>query len=472
MRKRILGSLAVIAAGTGLSFGQGPPPGAYPPPGPGMGGMMAPGGPPGPDSGLMLRNGQPIIPPPYVGGNLSQAEFGPPSPGPDMGDMGMGGPGGGGGGGGRGAWEDGQVPGYWFGFDYLMWWAKDQSAFPLVTTGAAGNGGVIGTPGTTVLLGRDPIEYGTSNGFRTWFGGYLDEERQVGFEVSGFMTERVGYSDFFQSSAVGTPVLAVPFVNVVNGQAQAYVVSSPGTQTGNIRFSTSTQAYGVEGNTLMNLYRGDQASGNGIDFLCGPRFFSLEERLELTTSTSRNAGNAFPFAGQTIATGGTVQTLDRIRTFNEFYGLNLGFRGDHHYGRLSVNWTAKVAAGYMNAWADHSGASSLNTAGTLSSVPGGRFVEPADIGRSRDDYFAIVPEGALNLGYQLNSKVRLQVGYTYLFVNQVLRPGTILDNRVNAPALPTDAAFGTGPARSFGHDLNKKSQFNLQGVNFGIQVGF
>ncbi len=471
MRKRILGSLAVVAAGTGLSFGQGPPPGAYPLPGQGPGVMMPQGGPQAgfaapPDSGYMLRNGQAIIPPPVVGGNLSPAEFGPPGPGPDTGMDG-----GGGGRSGLGAWERSGPPSSWIGFDYLMWWAKNQSLIPLVTTGSAANGGLIGTPGTTVLLGRNSsVDYGTINGYRGWIGAYVDEERQVGFELGGFLMEKASVSERFQSSATGTPLLAVPFVNAATGAQGAYLVSTPAGQTGSIRFTTNEKTYSVEGNTLINLYRGDETAGNGIDFLCGPRFFSLEERLTLDTSTTNAAASTF--TGLPVAAGSIINTNDRLRTFNEFIGMNVGFRGDHNYGRLYMGWTAKVAGGYMNSWTDARGYSSANTGGVTSFSPGGRFVEPADVGRHRDDFLAFIPEGGLNLGYQITPKVRIHVGYTYMFVNSVLRPGSILDRRVNAAALPTDPGFGTGPSRTYSHDLDHKSEYNLQGINFGMQFGF
>ena len=482
MRKRILGSLAVVAAGAGLSFGQGPGPGMMMPGGPGMmmpggpgmggpgmmpggpgmmmpggpgmggPGMMMPGGPGmgGPEGGLTLSNGQPIIPPPLVGGMLNQSDFGPPGP--------EGGPGGGGG---RGVWEQGGTPNFWTGFDYMMMWQKSQ---PL-------NAVLLTTDNGVSLIGNKSIDLGRASGLRQWFGFFIDDEKRTGIEMSWFLMESRGVGSSFGSSATGLPSYNVPFLNGVTGVAGNYVISSPNNQIGSVNFGAQTQTYGIEANMITNLYRAEEGSGTGIDVLCGMRFFSLEERMHYNTTTTdiTAAGAGLPFGGQPALAGATIRTTDSVRTFNEFYGANLGLRGEHSYGRLFFGWNAKFAAGYMNSYADANGASSINGGNVLA---GGRYIEATDLGRHRDGGFAFLPEGGISIGYQVSQKIRFHVGYNYMYINRVIRPGSIYNQTVNGPTLPSDPSYGTVPARTFGHDMTKNSDYSLQGISFGLQIGF
>ncbi|WP_202947327.1 BBP7 family outer membrane beta-barrel protein [Zavarzinella formosa] len=430
-------------------------------------------GPGGPDSGLMLRNGQQIIPPPMVGSSLSPAEFGPPGLSPDMRGPGEGGFGGRGSG--LGAWEQPGPPTFWVGFDYLMWWQKSQPLeSALVTTSSAGSAGVVGSPSTTSVLGSGSLSVGRINGLRQWFGFYTDEERRNGMEFTWFLMENRSFGQNFQSSTAGLPLYAIPFRDATTGNAGSYVISSPLSQVGGIQFATQSQAYNIEGNCILNLYRGDEGSGNGIDFLVGMRFFDLQESMSLDTRTTNYPGVTLPFSGLTVGAANPVgiTTSDRVRSFNEFYGLNLGLRGDHNYGRIYWGWTAKFAAGYMNSYTDVMGSSTLNNLGVASTAAGGRFFDAADIGRHKDGDFAFIPEGGLNLGYQLTPKVRLQMGYTFMYVSRVIRPGSSFDQSINNRALPTDPNYGLAPSAAYNRDLTKNTDYFLQGINFGLQFGF
>ncbi|MFO0927300.1 MAG: BBP7 family outer membrane beta-barrel protein [Gemmataceae bacterium] len=66
---------------------------------------------------------------------------------------------------------------FWGSADYLLWWIKGAPLpIPLVSTGdpTAALPGVIGQPGTRVLLGNQEVDTSTRSGFRLNAGGYLD----------------------------------------------------------------------------------------------------------------------------------------------------------------------------------------------------------------------------------------------------------------------------------------------------------
>src|SRR5262245_29465506 len=66
-----------------------------------------------------------------------------------------------------------ECPATWVSGEYLLWWLRKPISPPLVTTGTPASQGILGRPGTTVLLGSDSTEE-AHNGGRitggTWFG--------------------------------------------------------------------------------------------------------------------------------------------------------------------------------------------------------------------------------------------------------------------------------------------------------------
>ena len=94
---------------------------------------------------------------------------------------------------------------------------------------------------------------------------------------------------------------------------------------------------GGQANAVYNAFGGPDGGG-GLQFLCGARYFELEERFSLnTTSTTFGVppasagGDFFPggggiFAGTDFSGSApfTVTTSDGIRTFNGFTGLRSG----------------------------------------------------------------------------------------------------------------------------------------------------
>ena len=50
---------------------------------------------------------------------------------------------------------------------------------------------------------------------------------------------------------------------------------------------------------------------------------------------------------------------------------------------------------------------------------------------SAETVFAVVPEVALNVAYQITDRISVFVGYTMLYVNDVVRPGNQIDRTIN-----------------------------------------
>jgi Putative beta barrel porin-7 (BBP7) len=482
MRKGFLGSLAVLAAGAGLAFGQAGPmgPGG---PGPGFGPMM-------PDRpALSFPDGHPAIAPPGLEGMVPPGSMGAGAPGGVYGE-------------GSGIFSGmGTGPArFWIYGDYLWWMVKSQQAnFPLVTTSAPADFGVPGRITTASLVGADgKISYDGQNGFRLSAGYAFDSSGQIGVEASGFWVNSFNKSNSYGGNAIGLPVVAVPFYDLTVGNTASYVVSFPGINTGGVTIASSSRVYGAEGDAFFNLTGASEGGPGGLALLAGLRYMNIREQLAInTTSTTTSAfvptaplpGVFFPatpsafgntFAGAAFAPGLApfqVSTSDQIKTTNEFYGANFGFRGDIGYGGFFLSLTGKIAVGCMRESVEVSGASFMSTTGLGSSIvsgqPGGLFNYAQDLGKTSKDRFAIVPEGGANIGYQVTSYLRIQGGYTFIWASNVLRPTTTFNPGMTPNLVPANPAYtGAAPSTFVPHDLTQSTEYWLHGFNLGLELSF
>jgi hypothetical protein len=182
----------------------------------------------------------------------------------------------------------------------------------------------------------------------------------------------------------------------------------------------------------------------------------------------------------------TQTTFDSFHASNNFYGGQLGLRGDYHLGHFFVEAAGKVALGSMNQSINISGASSSNSTNTVLfppgvflpatnfvNAPGGFFAQGTNSGHFSRNVFAVVPEADFKIGYNITRNIQGFVGYSFLYLNDVLRPGTTIDHSLNLTQVPIAAGFPNtlvGPsAPNFSFT---RSDFWAQGINFGVQFKF
>ena len=107
---------------------------------------------------------------------------------------------------------------------------------------------------------------------------------------------------------------------------------------------------------------------------------------------------------------------------------------------------------------------------------GGLLAEPSNIGIRSQDRFAVIPEMGVKLGYNFTPNIKAFVGYTFMYVSNVARPGDQIDRTVNISQQPI--LLGTtavnpplvGAARPF--PLFQTTDFWAQGVNFGLEIQY
>src|SRR5207253_2324930 len=76
---------------------------------------------------------------------------------------------------------------------------------------------------------------------------------------------------------------------------------------------------------------------------------------------------------------------------------------------------------------------------------GGLLAQSTNIGNHSRDSFAVVPELGVTLAYQVTSGVKLSVGYSALYLSEVVRPGDQIDPGVNPNLVPAFAGGAVLP---------------------------
>jgi hypothetical protein len=349
-------------------------------------------------------------------------------------------------------------PCFWIGVEGLVWWTKNQPLpIPIVTTGPASQGsnaGSLGAPGTASLNGS--LNYGAEGGVRFFTGVWFNTDHTIGIDGSLFDLGR-------QSAAFGVRDRSGTGATVINepvaGAPFGTLVSAPGIDTGSVIVGATSRFGGGDVNLLYNLYR---SGGWTINLLGGYRYLELDESLTIGADSTVFTTNTFTDnLGNTLVTappGSTISAFDEFRTRNQFNAGQIGAEFQYLLGRLSLNGAVKLAFGGTHEVVTIDGTTNVSPVnGTPVLLSGGNYAT-LQIGRYTRDRFAVAPEVILNVGYQLRPWLRAQIGYDFLYLSNVARPGNQIDNTYDGGAHPGVPLTG--------------SSFWAQGLNIGLQFSF
>lgn len=301
-------------------------------------------------------------------------------------------------------------PRSWVGGEYLYWTVRGNSVPPLASVGNPADAvpGALGQPGTGLLV-NNTINYRWMSGVRAEAGRWFGEAQRFGIEGSGFLFERnprnLAFTD--ANGIAAAPNLYAP----VNNGAEAATVPLNG-----LGITQRLRLWGAEANGLVNLLRCERWS---VDFLAGGRYVDLEEELAL----NYNAQAAVALNGN-----------DNFRTRNQFYGGQVGTKVAWNSGKWHVDLVGKVGLG-NNHRTTTVGGIQTNAAGAVA-LPFGVYAQANNIGRITDDTFAVVPEAKVQVGYDLTRNLRATLGYSFLYWNNVARPGNAVDRVIAGPGRP------------------------------------
>jgi hypothetical protein len=365
----------------------------------------------------------------------------------------------------------------WFSTEYLYWRAKGTFLPPIATTSANSvpqdqMGLPVAYPDTTqILIGDERAADGYRSGFRISGGYWLDMIHSDAFQADYMLLGTESDNQFTASD--GSTILVRPVYDVVSGMEIAEFLG--GTNL-NLNSGLTTLAGWVDVTTTSRVESAGATWRHmlwmdcepmywyKLNMLFGYRYWNLDESLEIN-DYARFVDSAI------VANGTVIRRHDDFDTSNEFHGGELGLTGEMHFGRFSIDMLGKVGLGNMHQILDIAGDRKVfNPGGALASVvEGGLLTQPSNIGRFTENDFAVIPEVSLKGGWQMTSNLRLSAGYSFLYVNRVLRPGESIDRGIDfTPANQANPIIGeTRPRPKL-----SETDFYLHGLNMELEFSF
>jgi Putative beta barrel porin-7 (BBP7) len=348
--------------------------------------------------------------------------------------------------------------GLWGSAEHLLWWIKSDRVPPLVT---AGGNGVLGAPGTRVLL--DDLNFADDfrQGGRFTLGYHLESSPVIGIEASYFFLPDGETRASFSSN--GNPVLGRPYIDVKTGMPAATLISSSGIAVGSVAVGVSTWLSGGETNISARLVSSDQFR---LIALGGFRFLSLDD--DLTIDQQFKVADSVPGFG-----GNRVTLQDEFCADNRFYGGQLGLKASAQRRFITIDFLGKIAMGEMRQVVNINGATNvLRPNGSTTVFKGGLLALRSNIGSHERNELAFVPEVGVNIGLQLTRRLKACVGYSFLWVSTVARAGEQIDPVVNVTQFPILSGNGplVGPARPA--IKFAETDFWAHGLNFGFELTY
>lgn len=377
---------------------------------------------------------------------------------------------------------------------------KNPVPVPLVTFASTADPlpGAIGQPGTRLLLGDGNIPMGVLQGFRLTLGSWMNEEKKWGVEGNYFLLPKVVTDKYEDTSGlVGFPNLAIPIFDVtgiwglngVPGETIFNLVGplfgEPGFD-GHFHLQLTSLLQGVECNGILHL---DDYCHFRLEGLGGFRWLHLHESLT--------------FEGKTRADFPQVPAFynfrDHFKTENDFFGGQVGLRAEYNQADWHVEGAVKVGIGLLDQQVHIKGSSQTssgnlffltqNTAFTV--LRGGVFAQPTNIGHYDHRSLTSMYEANLYASYHITKILQVCMGYSFLWMNKLVRPGDQMDRKINptrtalAAASRETVGIGTGPI-PFGssgaapvpqgplepHFKFKMTNFWVQGFSIGFLMDF
>jgi hypothetical protein len=339
-----------------------------------------------------------------------------------------------------------------------------------------------GTPGNR-FGAADPVidprnvDFGDLNGGRVEVGAWLDPRHTCGVEFGGFLLQE--RSREFAASSDAVPNLARPIFDPVVGRFN-FAVADAGLSRGSVSALASTQLGSAEFNVVRNVAFSESWS---FDALFGTRYIDLDEDLQVRHTTT-GAGLVLNNTADFVR----LDVSDRFRTRNQFWGGQVGARAEARRGIWFGSLTGKLGLGNNHQVSEVAGQTvGTDAAGTTTTAEGGLLAllggpvrrtdgsvvfETANIGRRKTDWFAVAPEVGVQVGAQLTRSVRVHVGYNFLYINNVVRPGDLIDPVVNLRFVPSHPDFRTESAVAQPTTRTSRDDFIAHGVELGLGLQF
>ncbi len=361
----------------------------------------------------------------------------------------------------------------WLQSELLLWGVKGQYIPPLLTQSPAGTPatdiGVLGLPTTQTVFGGDRFGDNMRIGGRVRGGFWFGNCRKYGLEADYFYLGED--ADNVRATSDTGELFARPFYNTNPAvlAADAELLVAPNIASSVFEINTSSEIYSVAPTFRWNLYCCEstncccEQNSTRLDFLAGYRYLRFQESIKLSES--------FEPTGPFYAPGTTFEFYDGYAVENEFHGAELGLNYMTQRSRWVLDMTAKLGLGNLRSTCSIDGYSRVVVPGALDqTMTGGFLTAGSQLGTTERDKFALLPQADVRLGYCMTPNLRFHVGYSFLFLQNVIRPGSLISTQVDSDDFLVDA---TPDPNDPGLDKDAIEEgVWLQGVNFGFTYGF
>jgi hypothetical protein len=358
---------------------------------------------------------------------------------------------------------------YWLDADYLYWKIQDSPKVVPLVVEIPEVDDVVDYADAYVVLGGKKTDNKWRSGGRFSAGYWIDDCQCYGVEANYFfLPEATKKHSVCSDGSVGSPILAIPFFDVSQNppQENLSLISFPEEYAGAARLRVRNSMQGAELNALMSTpYTCDM----NLRFLGGFRWWNFRDHLTFETSS--------PYVAPHLNAGDVYQTKDKFQAQNNFYGGQVGAEMDYCCDQFFFNLKGKVALGAMCRKADIHGffrTNDFNNFGEPLVYPGGYFALFTNHGNHSRTCFSVIPEVDINFGYDVSDCFRIQVGYTFIYVSNVLWASKLVDREINPTQsgaiefTPTPVLVGEARPRA----RFKEESLWVQGVNAGFEFKF
>lgn len=344
-----------------------------------------------------------------------------------------------------------------FGVEAMSWWFQGSpTPVPIVSNG------VLGTPGSSVLLGGGSVDTNPNPGLRVSLV-YVPRQN-IGIDGNYlYVRERSATNGVSSSGQPASADIFVPFYNVNTASEDINNLSHAGAYAGNASTELINSMQGAEINVNWPLALGEPWD---VRLFGGVRWLRLKEKYVVNTSSPNIK---FPFDVWT--------TNDTFDAQNNFWGGQLGARGAWRRDNWLVSGAAQVALGGMVQKVNVNGelvTNDFNNYGDTQTFAGGYFALPTNSGTRSRTVFAAVPELKLNIGYFFTPTATISIGYDLVYMSSVVRPGEQIDRSIN----PTQSvAYTSDPLARLQGSAQPAFNYNTssfwaQAVSIGVHIRY
>jgi hypothetical protein len=344
----------------------------------------------------------------------------------------------------------------------LFWWTKHAPVVPLITTNPDPNSiASLAEPGTTILFGDKPIDFGNITGIRGTLGCLVCDST-AGVEGIIWGLPKQGRTFTAASAGVDGPVIAVPISSTVTNIPVGTVpLGETSFNAGNvpslIRANATTELWGADvlGVVILHSHEHSYCSIVG-----GFKYIDLRESLTLDQV----------FFDATVP--GSLSIHDGFSTKNQFYGAAAGLRVGFGCKRIGLDLAGQVAVGPSRQQYTAVGSTTATPGAfglTGGTTPGGTFALPSNIGTFSKNECIVVPQGQAKVTVDVLCHLSLFAAYDFLYMNSVLRASNQIDRNIN-PTQNTILQPTTGvpaPLPNF-----NRTDYWAQGVSFGLEFRY